>query len=150
MNLFFREALPSDVAKVVALLRDDELGAARETANMPSYFKAFYEMRSDPNNLLIVGDLGGQLVATYHLTIIAGLTLAASKRAQLEGVRVASDLRGQGIGAALIADAEQRAALQGCKLMQLTMNSSREDADRFYQTQGFVPSHTGFKRIIEE
>jgi len=149
MNVVFREALPTDVAKVVDLLRDDDLGATRETANMPSYFKAFYAMREDPNNLLIVGDLGGRVVATYHLTFIAGLTLSAARRAQLEGIRVSSDLRGNGVGAALIADAKQRAAAEGCKMIQLTMNRSRDGANRFYQNHGFVPSHTGFKRDLK-
>jgi len=72
----------------------------------------------------------------------------ATRRAQIESVRVAGHLRGQGIGHALIADAEARACAAGCRLMQLTMHASRADTHRFYETLGFAPSHIRFKRDL--
>jgi len=66
---------------------------------------------------------------------------AAARRAQIESVKVASHVRGQTIGAAMIADAECRARAAECTLLQLTMDRSRERA-------GFTPSHVGFKRNL--
>jgi GNAT superfamily N-acetyltransferase len=63
-------------------------------------------------------------------------------------VRVAADMRGQGIGAALIADAEARARAAGCRLLQLTSNASRLRARKFYEELGFTPSHIGYKRDL--
>ncbi|MGB5556821.1 MAG: GNAT family N-acetyltransferase [Paracoccaceae bacterium] len=148
MSLTFRGATPGDVAAVVALLRDDALGVARETAPDASYIAAFDAMRAEAANHLIVGDLNGRIVATYQITFISGLSLRATRRAQIESVRVASDLRGQRIGEALFADAEARARTAGCGLIQLTTNASRDRARTFYERLGFTPSHIGYKRDL--
>ena len=145
----FREALRKDVPAIVALLADDVLGKTREHAGPDAYLAAFDAMQHEGGNRLIVGeDAGGTLVATYQLTLISGLSLSATRRAQVESVRVASHLRGQGIGEAMFADAEARSRKAGCSLMQLTMNASRTDAHRFYESLGFEPTHTGFKRVL--
>ncbi len=146
----FREATRDDVPAIVALLADDVLGASRELADLDAYFAAFDAMQSEGGNTLIVGeDARGALVATYQLTFISGLSLAAARRAQVESVRVASRLRGQGIGETMFADADKRARAAGCTLMQLTMNSTRTSAHRFYESLGFQPTHTGFKRELD-
>lgn len=145
----FREATREDVPAIVALLADDVLGQARELSDLVAYLAAFDVMQNEAGNTVIVGeDAAGTLVATYQLTFISGLSLAAARRAQVESVRVASHLRGQGIGEAMFADAETRARAAGCSLMQLTMNATRTDSHRFYERLGFKPTHTGFKRAL--
>lgn len=144
----FRDATADDLAAVVALLGDDVLGTRREGADPAAYLAAFAAMRAEGANHLIVGEIAGQIVATYQITFISGLSLRAARRAQVESVRVASDLRGQGLGVALFADAEARARLAGCSLMQLTSNKTRVDAQRFYERLGFTPSHIGMKKAL--
>ncbi len=144
----FREATRADVAAVVALLSDDALGARREGTELDAYLEAFDRMQGEGANRLIVGEVAGRIVATYQLTFISGLSLRASRRAQVESVRVASDRRGQGLGAAMLADAEARARAAGCRLLQLTMNATRTDAGRFYERLGFTASHIGYKRDL--
>lgn len=148
MTVRFRQATRDDIARVVAMLADDMLGASRERADHTAYLAAFDAMRAEGNNLLIVGEDAGELVATYQITFISGISLGAARRAQIEGVRVASDTRGKGIGAALLADAEARARAAGCVLIQLTTNATRKDALRFYEGHGFEASHVGFKRSL--
>ena len=145
MSVTFRPATADDIGDILKLLRDDSLGAAREGADMQHYLRAFETMQAEGNNHLIVGERDGQVIATYQLTFISGLSLRASRRAQIESVRVSTRLRSQGFGSAMIADAEQRARAAGCCLMQLTMNATRKDAHRFYERAGFVASHVGFK-----
>jgi len=145
----FREARAEDVADVVALLADDRLGAAREGSDLAEYLGAYERMQAEGGNLLIVGEDDGGIVATYQISFISGLSLRAARRAQVESVRVAGHLRGQGIGALMIADAEARARAEGCRLLQLTMNASRDDARRFYESVGFTASHIGFKRELD-
>ena len=150
MRVTFREARREDVPAILALLTDDALGATREGAAMGAYLTAFDQMQAEGLNQLIVGqDASGQVVATYQLTCISGLSLAASRRAQVESVRVSNALRGQGIGEAMFADVEVRARAAGCSLIQLTMNAERHDAKRFYKRLGFTPSHIGFKRYLK-
>lgn len=144
----FRAATRADVPAIVALLTDDALGATREGDDLAPYLAAFDVIAAEGGNTLVVGEEEGRVVATYQLTFISGLSLRASLRAQVESVRVAADLRGQGIGAAMFADAEARSRAAGCRLMQLTMNAARHDARRFYESLGFTPSHIGFKRDL--
>lgn len=144
----FRPATEQDVPEIVALLADDSLGAARERQDSAEYLAAFRRMQAEGSNHLVVGEADGRVVATYPITFISGLSLRAARRAQVESVRVASALRGQGIGAALMADAEARARAAGCSLIQLTTNRTRTDAHRFYERLGFTPSHIGYKREL--
>lgn len=146
--MIWREAVESDVPAVVALLRDDVLGQGREGADLAQYEAAFRAMASEGGNQLIVGEKDGAVLACYQITFITGLSLAASRRAQIESLRVAGDLRGQGVGTAMIADAEARARAAGCSLMQFTSNQSRSAAHRFYERLGFTPSHIGYKKPL--
>lgn len=145
----WREALRPDVPAIVALLVEDALGATRETDDMQTYFAAFDAMSYEYGNSLIVGEADGRIVATYQLTFITGLSLRASRRAQVESVRVAAKLRSEGVGSALMRDAEMRAIHAGCGLIQLTTDTSRNDAHRFYERLGYVPSHIGFKKRLD-
>lgn len=144
----WRYATRVDVPEVVALLTDDVLGAGREAADIAPYLAAFDSMQAEGNNSLIVGEQGGVIVATYQLSVISGLSLRATRRAQVESVRVASALRSLGIGAALMADAEARARAAGCGLIQLTTNKDRARAHAFYAAQGYAPTHLGFKKSL--
>ena len=144
----WRYATRVDVPEVVALLTDDVLGAGREAADIAPYLAAFDSMQAEGNNSLIVGEQGGVIVATYQLSVISGLSLRATRRAQVESVRVASALRSLGIGAALMADAEARARAAGCGLIQLTTNKDRGRAHAFYAAQGYAPTHLGFKKSL--
>lgn len=150
MRLRYRKAKRSDVSAVVGLLADDMLGSKREVEALDRYLEAFDAMCAEGSNHLIVGeDDEGHIVATYQLTFIRGLSLAATRRAQVESVRVAAALRGQGAGHEMFADIEARSRAAGCKLIQLTMNAMRDDSARFYKALGFTPSHVGFKKYLD-
>jgi GNAT superfamily N-acetyltransferase len=144
----FREATAGDLPQIVRLLADDPLGATRETlaAEIPeAYFAAFAAIEKDPNNRLIVADVSGTVAGTLQLTYIPGLTYTGGERAQIEGVRVAADERGRGLGQTMITWAIDQARARGCRVVQLTTDRQRPDAIRFYQKIGFRPSHMGMK-----
>ena len=145
----FREATRDDVARVVDLLADDDYGAKRETAPLETYLAAYDAMQAEGGNRLMVGEQDGRIVATYQLTFITGLSHRATRRAQVESVRVAADLRGQGIGRLLMANAEARARTAGCRMIQLTTQKGRNRAQEFYDGLGFTPSHIGYKRVLD-
>lgn len=150
MTVTFRDAVVADLPAIVALLRDDVLGQGREGDDLARYRQAFAVIEAHPDTAVIVGEAAeGRIVALYELTILHSLTLNATRRAQVEGVRVAGDLRGQGIGHQMLADAEARARAAGCGLVQLTMNATRQDSRRFYEALGFEASHIGFKRVLD-
>ena len=97
---------------------------------------------------MIVADVDGEVAGCMQITAIPHLTFKGGTRMQIEGVRVKDTFRGRRIGAAMIAWAVEVAREKGCHLVQLTSNKSREDALRFYEVQGFEPSHVGFKLYL--
>ena len=149
MSVRFREAMREDVPAIVALLREDELGAGRETAEPSAYLAAFDAMAAERGSRQIVGEAGGRVVACYQLTIISGLSRRGMRRAQIEAVRVTGALRGQRLGDALMRDAEARARAAGCGLIQLTSDRSRDRAHAFYERLGYAATHLGYKRALD-
>ena len=146
MNI--RPMTRADLDAVVALLADDGLGRGRETPGDPAYADAFARMEATPGNLYLVAEQAGHVVGCLQLTMIHGLSRRGASRAQIEGVRVAANCRGQRIGERLFEAAFERARGAGCGLVQLTSDKTRQDAHRFYERLGFVASHTGFKRDL--
>lgn len=146
--IIWREACEADLSAISGLLSDDVLGATRESAHPAVYRAAFAAMQKEHGNHIIVGVRDGRVIACYQLTLISGLAIAGLRRATLEGVRIHADLRGRGIGAKLLADAESRARAAGAGMIQLTSNATRKDALRFYADAGFVASHVGFKKPL--
>ena len=147
----FRRAARADVEDIVRLLADDPLGAKREEYALPlpePYHAAFAAIDRDPNQELVVVELGGRVVGVLQLTYIPYLTYRGSRRALIEGVRVDSSLRSSGIGRRLFAWAIERAREQGCHMVQLTSDKTRPDAIRFYESLGFVASHEGMKLLF--
>ena len=150
--LLFRDAKLEDLPAIVAMLADDERGAAREDASSPlnqNYLDAFDAIDNSPTNHLLVGEIGADVVATLQLTFTPGLSYIGGWRATIEAVRVVRARRGQGIGAQLLGHAVFLARLRGCRLVQLTTNKSRLDAQRFYLSLGFVNSHEGCKLDLD-
>ena len=148
MRLNFRPANERDLATLVDMLADDELGAEREDASRPlnqNYRDAFSSIDKDPNNELIVAEQGGELAGMLQLTFIPYLTHTGSWRCLIEGVRIAKHYRGQGLGSELLNWAITRARQRGCRLVQLTSDKKRPEALRFYAALGFEATHEGFK-----
>ena len=144
----FRLATARDVEAIVRLLADDRLGAARERLVQPfpeRYQRAFAAIEAERGNEIIVGERDGQIVACLQLVITHGLSRQGQARATLEAVRVASALRGQGIGGEIVSFAIERARKAGASIVQLTSDKSRLDAHRFYERLGFKASHVGMK-----
>lgn len=148
MALIFRTARRDDVAAIVAMLADDPLGQGREGLDLTPYLTAFDDITANPKHQLILGESDGRIVATCQLTLLAGLSRQGAKRALVEAVRVQADLRGRGIGAALMAECESRARAAGAVVLQLTTDKSRTRAHKFYDRLGFAPSHTGYKKPL--
>ncbi len=147
----YRSAGRADLPAIVALLNDDELGATRNPLfdEAPDqYSRAFDRVLVDSNNDYIVADLNGRIIGCYQLTFIVGLSHLGGERAQIESVRIASDLRGTGLGTQLMLDAISRARARGCFLVQLTTDVRRDHTKRFYERLGFAASHNGMKLAI--
>ena len=144
----FRRARRADVPALVRLLADDVLGSKRERPVTPlpaAYLHAFEAIDGDPNQELIVACLEEKVVGTLQLTFLPGLSNQGAWRVLVEAVRIDSSLRSQGAGKAMLEYAITRARARGCRVVQLTTDKRRSDAQRFYRRLGFVASHEGMK-----
>ena len=148
-SVVLRRAKAADVPAVVRMLAADQLGAARdgpdEAEGWAPYERAFAALDADPAHVLVVATLGDDVVATMQLSVLPGLARRGATRMQVEAVRVRDDLRGRGLGRALLQWAVEQARARGCALVQLTSDKTRTDAHRFYGRLGFVASHEGYK-----
>ncbi|MFF0833856.1 MULTISPECIES: GNAT family N-acetyltransferase [unclassified Streptomyces] len=145
-DLEIRRATARDLPAIVAMLADDPLGAQRESPDdLSPYRTALERLDADPNQRLVVAVREDRVVGTLQLTIIPGLSRRGATRSVIEAVRIHADERGSGLGTQLIQWAIDESRRQGCQLVQLTSDSSRTDAHRFYERLGFTASHVGFK-----
>lgn len=151
-----RRAAIGDLAAIIALLADDDLGSTREDPSAPPnrrYVEAFGAIDVDPNELLavLVEDAspdGETVIGCLQLSFIPGLSRLGLWRGQIESVRIARSHRGKALGRVLFEWAIAECRRRGCGLVQLTTDKSRPDARHFYEALGFVVSHEGMKLTL--
>ena len=144
----FRDATLADLPAIVMLLAEDTLGEKREDPSLPldpAYERAFHTITTNPDQRQIVAEQDSVVIATMQLTFIPGIAFRGAWRGQIEAVRVANALRGQGIGGTMIDWAVQQCRERGCRMVQLTSDKSRGAAHRFYERLGWTRSHEGFR-----
>ncbi|MDQ0320338.1 GNAT superfamily N-acetyltransferase [Pararhizobium capsulatum DSM 1112] len=147
-SLTIRHARRSDLPALVELFADDALGGHGDTtdpAALVDYVAAFERIQASPNDTLYVAEIGNIVVGTFQMTVLTALPGRGSSSLLVEAVQTRSDRRGQGIGEAMLRYAMEHARSQGFSKVQLTSNSARTDAHRFYRRLGFEASHFGFK-----
>jgi ribosomal protein S18 acetylase RimI-like enzyme len=146
MSVTVREARHKDLAAIVAMLADDELGRGREDLNdLDHYDRIFGSIEGDVRNSIMVAEDDGRIVGCFQITYITGLSRKGATRALVEGVRTAAQARGKGVGETMMRHAIDMAKARGCALVQLTSDKSRTRAHQFYERLGFKMSHEGFK-----
>ena len=150
-NLKYRKAKFEDLARLVELLVEDELGVLRESQGKTldeNYINAFHKIDSDPHQYLMVVECDDEIVGTCHLTIMPSLTFIGSTRLQIEAVRVAKIYRGQKIGQWMFDQAILYAKANDVSIIQLMTNKKRSQAKSFYEKIGFEASHEGMKLYL--
>lgn len=148
----FRSAEFRDLDRILELLYDDVLGKERESIsfqNKAKYKEAFNEIIDDKNNDVIVACFVGKIVGCMQITFIPNLTYCGGRRALIEGVRVAENMRGLGVGSKMISYAKKLSEEKNCVMIQLTTNKERPDALHFYIKNGFENTHEGLKLFIK-
>jgi len=147
-GLGIRDARESDLSFVTGLIADDAVAAARDapTGEEARYQReAFDAIAADPCHRLLIAELDAERVGSFQLSFIPGVAVGGAWRGQVEFVRVASAMRGRGIGEAMMRWAIEKCRARGCYLVQLTSDNRRPAAHRFYERLGFAASHAGFK-----
>lgn len=146
--LTFRLARRADLQRIVELIADDAVAAARTGAFGPAHVAGFDAIEASPNDELWVAEVDGEVCATAQLTFVPGISRNGATRLLVEAVRVDATLRGQGVGRRFMHRLHERGRERGATLAQLTSDKQRPEAHRFYRNLGYAQSHEGFKLTL--
>ena len=151
-NILIRQARRDDLPALVAMFAADALGGHGDTTDpeaFQDYVRAFAVIEASPYQILYVADRSGEVVGTFQTMVTTSLNGRGSSSMIIEAVQTRADMRGQGIGAAMIEFAIAEAKSRGIRLVWLTSNAQRKDAHRFYERLGLKPSHLGFTMVLK-
>ncbi|MEP4033699.1 GNAT family N-acetyltransferase [Roseibium polysiphoniae] len=151
IDISIEKARAEHLPEILSLLIAGAAGArvGQETDDVEAYRAAFDAMLAAPEmDVYVALDADGAVLGTYQIHFMKGLAFRGRSRVELESVHSRADMRGQGIGAAMMAHAEELARSANAGLMQLTSNAVRTDAHRFYDRLGYAQSHLGFKKML--
>lgn len=150
-ELAFRAARISDLPAIIALHEADELGGhgdAWTEENRPAYQRAMEALLDDPREYVLVVEHKGVLVGSMIATLLVELSGRARPHVVFRSIQIDARYRGRGIGAAMMAHAEDDARRRGASVAELTSSRKRTDAHRFYDRLGYAQSHLGFKKKL--
>ncbi|GGX53181.1 GNAT family N-acetyltransferase [Streptomyces minutiscleroticus] len=133
---YIRTALPDD---------EDELGRLDRAAWSPLHavsppprppYEPFFTERFGPRDHL-VAELDGRIAGYVRLGFPTSLPSNAHVR-QIQGLAVAAEARGRGVGRALLRAVAEVARRQGALRLTLRVLGHNTPARRLYESEGFV------------
>jgi GNAT superfamily N-acetyltransferase len=146
-----REAAPGDLEAIVRLHAADALGGHGDLwseATKPAYEAALAAIGASPDSALFVACDGEAAIGVFQVVLLHSIADRGRARVKVEGVQVRADRRSRGIGARMMARAEEWARERGAVFVELVSNKKRKDAHRFYERLGYARSHEGFKKFL--
>lgn len=144
-----RRALREDIDRIVRLVNaGGPDGKPRQ--DLPdvlpdAYLRAFETIEADPYQQLMVAEIDGLVVGTFHLTFLTYLAAAGQPDALVEAVHVAASHRRRGIGTTMLLWVIEEARKRNCRRVQLTTDKLRTEAHVLYKRLGFRFTHEGAK-----
>ena len=126
----------------IRAMRRDDAGAVANLATQLGYPSSEVQLaeriarvQGREEAAAMVAEDAGNVVAWVHVELRR--TLVADQHAQVMALVVDERCRGRGIGAALMAEAERWARKLGAKAVRVASRTTREEARRFYERQGY-------------
>ena len=136
-----REAVAADAVEIAALI--GHLGYAVSAEEVAERLHLI-EMSGQA---VLVAELDGRAIGCLSTSTMAVLHRPAPV-GRISMMIVAEDLRGQGIGAKLVAAAERLLRDKGCQLVEVTSNLRRTDAHRFWEGIGYERTSARFAKDV--
>ena len=130
-------ALPSDAAAIVELA--GQLGYDVTPAEVTARLARILPRKSER---FVIAEADGRVVGWLHAMVVECVDVEPF--VLIAGLVVDRERRRQGIGRALLEDAEAWAVARGCSLVRLTSSAARTDAHRFYAGLGYINVKTQY------
>jgi len=138
--LLIRSARLDDSPALAAL--SEQLGYATSAANVASRLPRYIDASE---RRVIVAELDGQVIGWTSIEIVDHFYIEIF--AEISGFVVDSAHRGQGVGHALMAEAELWTSEMGLAGLRLKTNVVRIEAHRFYEGLGFERTKTQYTYV---
>lgn len=140
-----------DLPHIVAIYAADETGGhgdawTEDTAE--AYCASFRRITANPDYELYTVRKSGNVVATFMLHFCETLVGQGGTGCELHSVSVLPEMRGRGLGAAMLRFAEAQAKLRGARVLRLVSNKKRVDAHRFYRREDYAETHLAFAKRL--
>lgn len=143
--MVIRRAGDVDMPSIFALY--GELAGAyshAESDELQQQESLWQEVASDSRQTILVAEEAKVIIGTLTLIIVPNLGHHGQPWAAIENVVVAGNVRGKGIGKALMTEATRIAKEKNCYKIVLSTNLVRVEAHEFYRQLGWKQSHIGF------
>lgn len=135
------QAVVADAELVEAMAR--LVPQVSSSAPAPTAYELEAMVGSPATTLFVARDATGSIVGSLTLAVFRTPT---GVRAWIEDVVVDQELRGGGVGSALVRAALELATGEGARTVDLTSRPSREAANRLYRRLGFEQRTTNVYR----
>ena len=139
-----RKAVESDLPSILRLYAqpgiDDD-----DVLSLDAALEIFQRMASYPRYHVHVATISGAIVGTFALLIMDNLAHIGAPSAVVEDVCVDEQLRGRGVGKAMMQYAMKVATECGCYKLTLSSNIQRTRAHDFYRSLGFEQHGLSFR-----
>ena len=118
---------PDDYARTLKLWESIEVGVRVGRSDTPEEIQK--KLKRDPD-LFLIAELNEEIVGT----VIGGYD---GRRGMIYHLAVHKSLRGQGVGASLLREVEDRLKAKGCIKCYLMVIAENTNALQFYENQGW-------------
>lgn len=143
MNISIRKATENDFESVYFLVSDLE---SHEMDR--KLFKKIYSLNlSDPNIHYIIAEKDSKVVGFISLHV-QHILHHAKATCELQELNIVPELRGSGIGAQLMNEAEKIARELNLEEIELTTKIQRDRAHNFYRKLGYSHTHNKFVKKL--
>ncbi len=140
MNINFKIATINDIKGIIELCND----CFDEKTEVQYAYEVFAKNMYDANQIYLVGDIEGKIIAHCKITIIPTIYEKMGTYAILNHVCVSPNYRRLNIATHLLKECERIAKERGCKCIELWSNNVREAAHACYKHFGFKINDAAF------
>ena len=148
MEVKFRKATLNDVESIVKLCNE----CFDENTTIDYAKKIFIETENDSNQIYLIGELEGYIIAHTKITIIPTIFEEMNTYSILNHVCVKEEYRRHNIATKMLEECEKICKEKKCISIKLWSKNFREAAQSCYKNFGFTVEDAGFfeKRIDKE
>jgi len=143
MNISIRKVKDNDLESIYLLICELE----DQQMDGENFEGAFLRNINDPDIYYLVAEINNRIVGFLSLHV-QHILHHSKPTCEIQELNITSELRGSGIGALLMNEAERIAKELNLEEIELTTKIHRERAQTFYRNLGYTNTHNKFVKKL--